>query len=162
MYDGSCMKKIIVLIAAVYGALMFTSCGNDDPFGWYDDIDNSKVAFYSFSVVHGKWMRSGNIGGMGVTKLESYTDPNNGREIMIWNMTGDSGGNLYFECRNLNSPCPSLYRFEWWPYDKDTGITDYSAGKPFMHILLAVESQNDIYIKTDAKNMSGLTMRRTE
>ena len=107
------MKKFIVLIAAAFTAVMFASCGNGDLFGWYDDIDNSKVASYPFSVVNGKWMRSGNIGGMGVTKLESYTDPNNGKKIMIWNMTGDPGGNLYFECVNLNSPRPSLYRFEW-------------------------------------------------
>ncbi len=140
------MKRKLTAAAAVCAVLILCSC--EEPRA------TNAVPDYPLNTLHGSWIRNGNIGAMGVTKLKSYTK--NGKQLMEWTV---QDATLTFECRNIQNPRPSLYIFDWHEYDE---ATDNSVPQKFMTIKVAIEERDDIYMATDANGMGGLTMTRVK
>lgn len=140
------MKRKLIAAAAVCAVLILCSC--EEPRA------TNAVPDYPLNTLHGSWIRNGNIGAMGVTKLKSYTK--NGKQLMEWTM---QGGTTTLVCRNIQNPRPSLYTFDWHEYNATNNTT---ALQKFMSIKVAIEERDDIYMATDANGMGGLTMTRVK
>ena len=151
------MKRKLIAAAAVCAVLILCSC--EEPRA------TNAVPDYPFETLHGSWIRNGNIGAMGVTKLKSYTK--NGKQLMEWTVQDVT---TTLECdapdpaqkgttSPIQNPRPGLYIFGWYEYD---ATTDTSAPQKFMSIKVAIEERDDIYMATDANGMGGLTMTRVK
>jgi len=140
------MKRKLIAAAAVCAVLILCSC--EEPRA------TNAVPDFPLNTLHGSWIRNGNIGAMGVTKLKSYTK--NGKQLMEWTVQDKT---TTLECKSIIKKRPSLYIFDWYEYD---ATTDTSVPQKFMTIKVAIEERDDIYMATDAGNMGGLTMTRVK
>lgn len=134
------MKNRLLTAAAVCAVLILCAC--EEPRA------TNTVPAYPFDTLHGNWIRSGNIGAMGVTKLKSYTK--NGKKIMEWTV-GEQPIRLV--CKNFEeTKRPSLYTFSWYEYDE---AHDTEGSTAVMRIQIAIESPDMIYMKTNSEAMAG-------
>lgn len=134
------MKNRLLTAAAVCAVLILCAC--EEPRA------TNTVPAYPFDTLHGNWIRIGNIGTMGVTKLKSYTK--NGKEIMEWTV-GEQPTHLL--CKDFGEPKrPGLHTFSWYAYDEAHDTVGPTA---VMRIQIAIESPDMIYMKTDSEAMQG-------
>lgn len=134
------MKNRLLTAAAVCAVLILCAC--EEPRA------TNTVPAYPFDTLHGNWIRIGNIGTMGVTKLKSYTK-NGNEEWMEWTALETTNK---LKCNDIKNLRPGLYTFDWQLYDESTSALQTGI---FMSIQIAIESPDMIYMKTNSEAMAG-------
>lgn len=114
-------------------------------------VNETELPDRPFETAYGQWSTRGKIGKMGVLSLKVYDEKDKDGSTVPLMDFGSAFGSQTVTYK-LTKVKPAEYSVLWYRYDKATGAKGEGA---FMGVTITVFGENQIYMRTDAKNMGG-------
>lgn len=115
-------------------------------------VDEAELLDRPFETAYGQWSTRGKIGKMGVLSLKVYDDKDkNGKDVPLMDFKSDFGTQtLTYDTPTKEKP--AVYTIQWYDYNKKSSTKSATAR---MRVTITVFDKNQIYLRTNAKNMGG-------